>query len=652
MKKKLLLFLLITSCVPLVIISFVSMYFFDNNVKNSYHDLSRTKLEQLQFEMQGLTNKHLDLLKMLANNPAIRNFDVANSKPILVEASRAFPMMVPIVVDTAKGSQIVKSDDSKLFPDISDRKFFQVAMKGQTNISDTIVSKDNNHMIIVLATPIRSQDGAAVTGVLQGTIDLDMLIDVVSKKSQDGVVSYIADREGKLIAHPERERVAKREDLSKEAFIQSGLKGENGSVEIKDENGVRKLVNYAQEPTTGWVIVQEIPLSVLSAKSQSLIWTVSIVVFLTLVLTVIAGFFASNKITQPIKIILEECNLLAQGDIRDIETRVRSNDEIGQLAKGFRDMRTNLRALVAKVQSQAEHLAASSQQLTASAGQSSLAASQVATSITSVTAGVEEQLTATSQASEVATHMSAGISQVAAKANQVATQSEQTVTKAKNGGQAVETAIGQMARIETTVNASSQVVAKLGERSKEIGQIVDAISSIAGQTNLLALNAAIEAARAGEQGRGFAVVAEEVRKLAEQSQEAAKKIAELIGEIQQDTDKAVVAMNDGTREVKTGAEVVNAAGLAFREITGLVNDVSGHMQEISAAIQQVASGSQQIVGAVKKIDELSIKSTDETQNVSAATEEQLASMEEIAASSEALSKLAQDLQYAVAKFRI
>ncbi|WP_371363682.1 methyl-accepting chemotaxis protein [Sporomusa rhizae] len=209
-----------------------------------------------------------------------------------------------------------------------------------------------------------------------------------------------------------------------------------------------------------------------------------------------------------------------------------------------------------------------------------------------------------------------------------------------------------MAQIEETVRNSAQVVAKLGERSKEIGQIVDAISGIAGQTNLLALNAAIEAARAGEQGRGFAVVAEEVRKLAEQSQEAAKKIAGLIGEIQGDTDKAVASMNDGTREVNVGADVVNAAGVAFREIIDMVSQVSSQIKEISAAIQQMASGSQQIVGSVKKIDDLSKSSAGEAQNVSAATEEQLASMEEIASASQALAQLAQDLQVAVARFRV
>ncbi len=212
--------------------------------------------------------------------------------------------------------------------------------------------------------------------------------------------------------------------------------------------------------------------------------------------------------------------------------------------------------------------------------------------------------------------------------------------------------MSQMASIEKTVSSSAQVVTKLGERSKEIGQIVDTISGIAGQTNLLALNAAIEAARAGEQGRGFAVVAEEVRKLAEQSQEAAKEIAILISEIQSETDKAVVAMSDGTREVKVGAEVVNSAGQSFKEIVLLVNEESAQIKEISAAIQQMAAGSQQIVASAHDIDRISKDAAAQTQTVSAATEEQSASMEEIAASSQALAKMAEELQTAVRKFTI
>ena len=364
------------------------------------------------------------------------------------------------------------------------------------------------------------------------------------------------------------------------------------------------------------------------------------------------GLFIARMITRPLQAVTADCNELAAGDFRDKPRGVLREDEIGQVADALVEMRSSVRILMKKISESSEQVAASSEELTASAEQSSQAADQIASAITEVAGGANEQLTAANETSAVVEQMSASIQQIAANANQVADQSAQAADKAKEGGKTVEKAVNQMGHLESTVNNSANVVAKLGERSKEIGQIVDTISGIAGQTNLLALNAAIEAARAGEQGRGFAVVAEEVRKLAEQSQEAAKKIAGLIGEIQEDTGKAVVAMDAGTREVKTGTDMVNSAGTAFQEIAELVNQVSGQVKEISAAIQQMASGSQLIVGSVKKIDELSKASASETQSVSAATEEQLASMEEIASSSEALAKLAQDMQTAVAKFRI
>jgi len=370
------------------------------------------------------------------------------------------------------------------------------------------------------------------------------------------------------------------------------------------------------------------------------------------VLLAALGWTIARAITRPLQAMVNLCHELAKGNFVETERRVKQKDEVGQLADALVEMRRNVRNVLKQVNESAEQVAASSQELTASSEQSSQAVNQVAAAISGVAEGATKQLTAANDASAVVEQMSAGIQQIAANTNQVATHSAQAADRAKEGDDSVSKAVNQMVSIEQTVNHSAKVVAKLGERSKEIGQIVNTISGIAGQTNLLALNAAIEAARAGEQGRGFAVVAEEVRKLAEQSQDAAKQIANLIGEIQGDTDKAVVAMDEGTREVKVGSEVVTAAGQAFKEITGLILQVSDQVREISAAIQQMASGTQQIVTSVKEIDSLSKTAAGETQNVSAATEEQSASIEEIASSSQALAKLAQDLQVAVNNFRI
>ena len=374
--------------------------------------------------------------------------------------------------------------------------------------------------------------------------------------------------------------------------------------------------------------------------------------FASLLLLGLNGFYISKMITKPLSLMVLAAEELATGDFREKVRKLNRKDELGQLANAMAKMRSSLQILMSHINSSSEQLAASSEELTASAEQSAQAANQVAISITEVAKGSERQLGAANDTSAVVQQISASIQQIAANTNEVARQSAQAADKASEGNKAADKAVNQMADIEQAVTFSAQIVSKLGERSKEIGQIVDTISGIAGQTNLLALNAAIEAARAGEQGRGFAVVAEEVRKLAEQSQDAAKQIAALIGEIQSDTDKAVVAMNDGTREVKLGAEIVNASGQAFQEITGLVSQVSDQVKEISSAIDQIAIGSQQIVGSVKQINQLSKTTDGEAQTVSAATEEQSASMEEIASASQSLARLAQGLQEAISKFQI
>lgn len=377
-----------------------------------------------------------------------------------------------------------------------------------------------------------------------------------------------------------------------------------------------------------------------------------IVILLAFVILGASGLYITKKVVTPLTIMVTVCKELAGGDFRDKPRSIRRKDEIGQLADAMATMRDSLRALMKHVNSSSEQLAAASEELTASADQSAQASNQIAISITEVAKGAEEQLKSADHTSEAVEQISASIQQISANATEVADRAVKAEEEATKGNTAVEKSVSQMKSIEQTVISSAQVVMNLGERSREIGQIVDTISGIAGQTNLLALNAAIEAARAGEQGRGFAVVAEEVRKLAEQSQEAAKQIAELIGEIQGETEKAVVAMDEGTREVKIGAEVVNESGQAFQDIAGSVNQVTSQVKEMSQAIEHMAEGSQRIVEAVRKIDQLSKGASSEAQSVSAATEEQSASMEEIASASQSLSKLAMELQDEVGKFKI
>jgi methyl-accepting chemotaxis protein len=269
-----------------------------------------------------------------------------------------------------------------------------------------------------------------------------------------------------------------------------------------------------------------------------------------------------------------------------------------------------------------------------------------------VAQGTSEQLDAVNSTSGAIESLNDTIQSIAGKANEAAGHSREASAVARDGGKTLNEAVGQIKRIEESTLESTKVVTALGERSSEIGQIVDTISSISEQTNLLALNAAIEAARAGEHGRGFAVVADEVRKLAESSQEAAQRIASLITETRRDTDNAVAGMKAGSEEVRVGTENIMSMGESFRRIIEIVEDVSAQVQEISQAISGMAESGQEIVAHIRTIEDTSRSAAEEAETVSAATEEQSASVQEIAHASNSLAKMAMELQAEVQKFKV
>lgn len=380
---------------------------------------------------------------------------------------------------------------------------------------------------------------------------------------------------------------------------------------------------------------------------------VGIILFAT-VCTICLGWIITRRISKRMNDIVKFLGELSKGNFsKEVpNSSLQDKSEFGTVSKAIDTMNKNIRNLIRQLAQTSEQLAASSEEMTASAEQSAQASNQVAISITEVAEGAENQLKLVYSTSEVVGQMSNAIQQVAQNAVIVSSSTEKTGKAANEGERAVEKAINQMNVIDQKTSATANVIGELEEKSNQIGQIVETISNIAGQTNLLALNAAIEAARAGEQGRGFSVVADEVRKLAEQSQDAAKQIADLIGEVQEKTNHAVAFMNDGRREVTIGTDVVNVAGAGFREIIKMIREISDQIHEISAAIEQLTSGSQHVVSAVQEIDQESQNAAKQTETVSAATEEQSASIEEIASSSQMLSKMAEELQSVIQQFKV
>ena len=379
--------------------------------------------------------------------------------------------------------------------------------------------------------------------------------------------------------------------------------------------------------------------------------TTLIALIIVVVLSVITLVLLLRSIKNSVDTILEGARHIAAGDLRS-KIMLDGDDEFAHIAHQFNTMVESMQKMIRKIKATATDVAGSSEELTANANQSAQVTQNVAQSITEVAEAAEKQMSIVTKSSATIDDFQHGLEEVITNQRHAREQTQATAQKATEGNSFVQSTVEQMNSIAQTVQQTGEIVGKLGERSKEIGNIVEIISNISGQTNLLALNAAIEAARAGEHGRGFAVVAEEVRKLAEESQNASQKISELIQSIQAETSQAVASMEEGRREAEKGKENVTATGESFSEILSMIGDVKKASLAVSERVLQLREDMSTIVDGMSEVDTSAKGIGSESQNVSAATEEQAAGMEEIASSSRSLANMANDLQTETDKFKV
>jgi len=659
---KLVILILVLTLAATGITGFVMLSGMETSLKTSSNRELQNQANHFAENIESMLQDKIAIGQTIATNPQVVAGDTAGINALINSMEKNNSAFYEAVNISDKDGRLThfapESNAGKMIGvSVAERPYFKGAKEaGKTIISDVMISKDTGKPIIIIAAPIK--DGAGnFKGIATQVIKLDALEKMRSqvKIGETGFASVVTNAGGGkaiTIAHQDKSFVTEQKDISEVAIIKATMGGQKQLMAFTSAAGVEMIGATAIVPSSNWIATVMVPETEVYADVHSNRLKMLGIVAVTIVIVILLTRFFANKIATRLSRMVQRVTQVAEGDLRTAEITDQSADEIAQLGKAVQDMTSNLRNVMRQVNQAAEQVAASSEQLTTSAEQSAQGATQVATSIFEVASGTEKQIEAVGKTTTIVKRISSEIEHASANVAIVEQTSVQAADAAKEGGKAIEAAVSQMANIETKVVHSAGVVSKLGERSKEIGQIVDTISGIAGQTNLLALNAAIEAARAGEQGRGFAVVAEEVRKLAEQSQEAAKQIAQLIGEIQTDTDSAVVAMTEGTREVKVGAEVVNTAGRSFTEIISLVDQVSDQVSSITTAIRGISDSGVEIISAVEDIDFISKDTAGQTQTVSAVTQEQSASMEEIAASSEALATLAQDLQTVVQRFKI
>ncbi|CCO08937.1 methyl-accepting chemotaxis protein [Desulforamulus hydrothermalis] len=483
--------------------------------------------------------------------------------------------------------------------------------------SEPYLDTVTNIAMITAASPIRKDSG--VVGVTTCDINIKELQDYISKiKVGQAGFAFVVTSQGYYLGHRDTGKNLKEKiTADKEAGLQalgktilSQAQAGEAQVSLKGENF---HAFFAPVGDTGLKLVIMLPEDEVNGVIAKY-FTTNIITFLIAITLVSLVLYAliTRKITGPLNQLVKDSEKVAAGDltIYDQAAAKQTNDEIGQLARAFRSMVANMKQLVSDINAKSQLVASSAQQLTTSAQQTSASANETASTMGEISATVENFNLSVQEISQV---------------------SEHAARQAAKGNSEIKAITHQMEEIAGATASLAEAIRELSKKSLEINQIVELINGVAEQTNLLALNAAIEAARAGEQGRGFAVVAEEVRKLAEQTSAATKRISSLIEAVQDGAEKAVASIDENVQKVTKGSTLVQDIGGNFKEIITAVQGLTRQIEELVSATGDMSAG---------------------IENIAAVTQEQTATMEEVSATSETLDKLAQELKELIEKFRI
>jgi len=657
LNNRLIAWFLIVSLIPLVLTSIFIYSTASSKLIEKQSDAYVSLVKSRADMMDQFLKERMSEMRILASTSDIRLDDNTKKMTFIQSLKENAPHYDGNTFIGMDG--IVKADtfEGSVGIDLGMRPFFQNAMEGKETFTEVLLAKTTGQRSIIVAVPVKQADGK-VTGALTGLVNFEEFTNEIFQSLYiDNGVGYpiVVDNQGMIQLHNDKELIGK---TAEEANLASGLvqilgqnKSEATSFDYSDA-GKKYMVAYASVPTAGYNIYMHLPEDSITAAVSSIKWTVFFIVVAVSLVVILLAYFIAQQITRPIIAVAEAAERVSNGDLNQAELAVKSKDEVGKLTSAVNTMIRTLRQFIQQVSRTSENVAISAEELSANAEHTSKATEHIAISIQEVADGSEQQVHNVEQSVRSIHQVAEGVQQISNNAQSVALSALNASESAEMGNRRLQSVMQQMQSIQSTVNTINGTVNQLGQRSAAIDNIVQVISGIAAQTNLLALNAAIEAARAGEHGRGFAVVAGEVRKLSEQSAQSTNQIAELLASIQSETTLAIDSIEEGTREVAIGMEVVNQAGAAFTEILDSVQQVAAQIQEVTSYSIQMNSNTEHAVDQVNVITEIAGRSAEGTQNVSAATEEQLAAMEQVSASATSLAQMAEDLQSYLRQFKV
>ncbi len=691
-KAKLMIFSLILSVVPILIVGGFSYTRFQSTIEKKVGGLTEqlstqnalildSKLEDVE-KAAMLVKSDRELQKVLATrsyeNQHDKLKDTKKVEQVLWNVILSTPDIRSITVLRLDGEVISAGNNKDVVDFLEEGKFLK------TDLYKTVSNSKNE----VFWTPgllghydkiHAMREVSDYYNIRAGIVILEIETKTVEKlfsniEMGEGSKLLIADSEENIIygevgeAIEEGEEPAAGDDESKEAAEESG----DTQVEAADEEDMEinniYTANIPEESLSGsfllddglvayskcengWTMLSVIPMkSLMGDVNQVGKMTITIAI-ICIVVSVLLSIYITFSITNPIKKIMGLMTKVQEGDLT-VKSDLVGNNEIGKLSTGFNHMIDSMRNLIKDTNATFKSVEDSTKNVDDIAEQYTMVSEQVAISVGEIANGASEQARSAEDATNTMSQLSNRIDNMVQSIKVVHDATDKTKEISNNATKTVKSLYEKTEEYAQISGATKDTITQLKDSVSEIINIVDLIKSISDQTNLLALNAAIEAARSGEAGKGFAVVADEIRKLAEQSKEATNKITGLANEINTDVISTVQSVEAGEKIFGEQHLAVFDTDSAFKNIIDSVESIVEEVQEVSKAVDDITEYKNMTIDAVESIAAVTEESAAGTEEVMASTQQQASSSQQLRDISKELITLVDSLNKSMDRFKV